>query len=90
MADDAVNPMRAADAAPRCTARSKRTGQPCRAPAVRGWRVCRMHGAGGGAPSGPRNGRFRTGLHTAEAVALRRLVAVLGREARLLCEEIEA
>ncbi len=32
--------------APRCTARSKRTGLPCRSPAVRGWRVCRMHGAG--------------------------------------------
>src|SRR5262249_47688622 len=28
--------------APRCTARSKRSGQRCRAPAVRGWRVCRM------------------------------------------------
>jgi hypothetical protein len=25
--------------------RSKRTGQPLRSPAVRGWKVCRMHGA---------------------------------------------
>jgi hypothetical protein len=25
--------------------RSKRTGQPFRSPAVRGWKVCRMHGA---------------------------------------------
>ena len=31
--------------APGCTARSKRSGQRCRAPAVKGWRVCRMHGA---------------------------------------------
>jgi FtsX-like permease family len=39
------DPMQMAHAAPRCTATSKRTGKPCRAPAVRGWHVCRMHGA---------------------------------------------
>ena len=38
--------------APRCKANSKRTGKRCRAPAVRGCRVCRMHGARGGAPTG--------------------------------------
>jgi hypothetical protein len=37
-----INPMHKAQAAPRCTARSKRTGLPCRAPAVRGCAVCRM------------------------------------------------
>ena len=39
----------------RCSARSKRTGEPCRNPAVLGWNVCRMHGARGGRParSGP-------------------------------------
>ena len=39
----------------RCSARSKRTGEPCRNPAVLGWSVCRMHGARGGRParSGP-------------------------------------
>src|SRR5271163_3645341 len=36
----------------RCHARSKRSGLPCRAPAVRGAEVCRMHGAGGGARKG--------------------------------------
>jgi hypothetical protein len=41
--------MQRAHVAPRCTAKSKRTGKPCRAPAVRGWKVCRMHGARGGA-----------------------------------------
>jgi hypothetical protein len=46
-AETAVNPLRLAQQAPRCTARSKRTGLPCRAPAVRGHCVCRMHGAGG-------------------------------------------
>ena len=29
-----VNPMHKAHGAPRCTAKSKRTGQPCRAPTV--------------------------------------------------------
>ena len=33
-----------------CTAMSKRSGQRCKNPAVRGWTVCRMHGAGGGRP----------------------------------------
>jgi hypothetical protein len=47
-----INPMQSAHDAPRCKAKSKRTGKPCRAPAVRGCRVCRMHGAGGGAPEG--------------------------------------
>src|ERR1700687_3627595 len=34
--------------AKRCRATSKRTRRPCQSPAVRGWVVCRMHGAGGG------------------------------------------
>ena len=45
-----MNSMEKAHAALRCHARSKRTGLPCKAPAVRGFRVCRMHGARGGAP----------------------------------------
>ncbi len=61
-----INPMQSAHESPRCTATSKRSGKRCRAPAVRGWSVCRMHGAGGGAPSGPGNGRYKHGLHTKE------------------------
>jgi len=38
--------------APRCTAKSKRSGERCKAPAVRGWKVCRFHGARVGAPKG--------------------------------------
>ena len=38
--------------APRCSARAKSTGQRCQCPSKRGWRVCRVHGAGGGAPRG--------------------------------------
>jgi hypothetical protein len=42
--------------APRCSATSKRTRERCKAPAVRGWTVCRFHGARGGGPTGKRNG----------------------------------
>jgi hypothetical protein len=79
-----VNPLHSVAAlqqAPRCNAHSKRTGQPCRSPAVRGWEVCRMHGARGGAPPGVRNGRFRTGQFTAEVVNAGRLVRAMARMA---------
>jgi hypothetical protein len=39
----------------------------CKAPAVRAWRVCRFHGARGGAPKGKRNGMYRHGFYTNEA-----------------------
>jgi hypothetical protein len=50
---------------------SKRRGFPCGSPAVAVWSVCRMHGAGGGAPSGKRNGNYRHGGQTKEAIDLR-------------------
>lgn len=68
--------------APRCAAHSKRTGLPCRNPAVRGWTVCRMHGARGGAKSGPLNPAYRHGGRTQDTVALRKEIAELVREAR--------
>jgi hypothetical protein len=64
-----INPMQSAHDAPRCHAHSKRTGEPCAAPAVKGWKVCRMHGAGGGAPSGKRNGNYKHGGRTKNAMA---------------------
>lgn len=70
------------DAATRCTATSKRTGLPCGAPAMRGWRVCRFHGARGGAPTGTANGAYRHGLHMDEAKAERRLLRALLRMSR--------
>jgi hypothetical protein len=60
---------------PRCSAKSKRTGEPCKAPAVTGWSVCRCHGAGGGAPKGARNGNYRHGGFTCEAIAERQDMA---------------
>jgi hypothetical protein len=71
------NPMHKAHAASRCTAKSKRTGQRCRAPAVRGWRVCRMHGARGGAPEGKRNGNYRHGARTKATLDLWRFIKSL-------------
>ena len=68
--------------APRCTATSKRTGKPCQAPAVRGWTVCRFHGARGGGPMGERNGMYRHGLYTKEAVEERRLLREFLRQSR--------
>src|SRR5262249_33142760 len=66
-----INPMQAA---PRCTAKSKRTGQRCRAPAVKGWKVCRMHGARGGAPEGAQNGNYKHGVGTREMIVLHKLI----------------
>ena len=49
----AINPMHKAHAAPRCAAKSKRSGVHCQAPAMKGKRVCRMHGGKSpGAPCG--------------------------------------
>src|SRR5215204_3805015 len=73
----------------RCKARSKRTGKPCRSPAVRGWAVCRMHGARGGAPKAEANGNYKTGEHTAEvheATGLSAPYSVGRRRSRRLSE----
>jgi hypothetical protein len=63
--------------APRCLATSKRTRERCQAPAVRGWAVCRFHGARGGAPEGKANGAYKHGFHTKEAREERRLLSDL-------------
>ena len=65
----------------RCDAKSKRSGLRCRAPAVRESSVCRMHGAGGGAPRGNRNA-LKHGDFTAETLALKRQISALARMAR--------
>ena len=72
----------------RCHAKSKRSGKPCRSPAVRGYSVCRMHGAGGGAPKGNRNA-LKHGSYTAETLALNREIQALARVARETMNAIE-
>jgi hypothetical protein len=68
--------------APRCSATSKRTHERCKAPAVRGWTVCRFHGARGGAPPGKANGAYKHGLHTKEAREDRCSLSDLLRQSR--------
>jgi hypothetical protein len=57
--------------APRCGAKTRASGS-CRQPAMRNGR-CRLHGGKSpGAPRGDRNGNFRHGLRTKDAIADRR------------------
>ncbi len=77
-----MNRVYAFQKAPRCSATSKRTGKLCQAPAVRDWTVCRFHGAGGGGPKGKRNGMFKHGLYTNEAIEERRALSALLRASR--------
>lgn len=68
----------------RCHAHARTTGKRCQGPAVRGKRVCRLHGGarGSGAPSGERNGSYRHGGWTKDAVDLRRDAAALLKDIR--------
>lgn len=75
--------------APRCTATAKATGCRCKAPAIKGWRVCRMHGARGGAPSGPRNGRWKHGQRTAQTESAFRAVRALAKLASEVALEVK-
>ena len=68
--------------APRCSAMSKRSQCRCRAPAVKGRSVCRMHGARAGAPKGKANGAWQHGRATHEALARRRELGELIREVK--------
>lgn len=70
----------------RCSARSKRTGLPCKNPAVKEWRVCRMHGARGGAPPGRAHPNFRHGLSTKQAILDRRHDAELVAECKAMLD----
>jgi hypothetical protein len=55
--------------APRCGALT-RAGAACQRPAIRGRKRCRLHGGlSPGAPRGTKNGNFRSGNWTADAIA---------------------
>lgn len=82
------NPTERLRAAKRCHAARKRDLEPCNAPAVRGWNVCRVHGAGGGAPRGERQGNYRHGQRTIEAKTERRLFRDELRQLRMLAREL--
>lgn len=58
--------------APRCGAKT-RAGIPCQRPAMRGRTRCRLHGGmSPGAPRGSKNGNYRDGSWTLEALEERR------------------
>ena len=73
------NPMHRAHAAPKCTATSKRTGGSCKAPAVKGWTVCRMHGARGGHTSGRSHPAWKHGMRAQEWIEMRNAINELVR-----------
>jgi hypothetical protein len=47
---------------------------------VRGYRVCRMHGARGGAPEGKRNGNYRHGYRTRKTIETKMLIAAIRKK----------
>lgn len=89
MAKGDDTPLHAANRAPRCTARSKRTGERCKAPAVNGWAVCRMHGAGGGHKAGQHHPTWKHGMRSREWIETRKYINDLTREAREIERMIE-
>jgi glucans biosynthesis protein len=75
-------------ASPRCGAQT-RTGEACRAPALRGKVRCRMHGGawGSGAPDGNSNA-LKHGFFTGEAREERRFVRTVLAEAEVLLGQL--
>ena len=67
----------------RCHATAKTTGKRCNSPAVTGWNVCRMHGAGGGAPTGPANGAWKHGGRSNAVIEMRRMTVAIARLAKV-------
>ena len=65
--------------APRCGART-RGGTPCQRPALRGRKRCRLHGGlSPGAPRGEKNGNYKSGDWTLDAIEERKWLRSLVR-----------
>jgi hypothetical protein len=80
--DNPMSNIQKAHASPRCTAQSKRTGARCKGPAVRGWTVCRFHGARSGHPPGKDHPSYRHGMRSGEWVEIRKAINELVRIGR--------
>ena len=74
----------------RCGAKT-RSGKPCRSPAVKDKKRCRMHGGaeGSGAPKGNQNA-LKLGHYTKRAIEERRELRRLIREANKFLEEFKS
>ena len=71
--------MKSGGQARRCGART-RGGTPCQRPALRGRKRCRLHGGlSPGAPRGEKNGNYKTGEWTLEAIEERKWLRSLVR-----------
>ena len=69
---------------PRCGART-RSGSPCRSPALRNKRRCRLHGGWSpGAPRGERHPNFKTGRYTREAREISKYFTELAKSGEVL------
>ena len=68
---------------PRCQAQSKRTKQQCRSPAIRGKRVCKVHG---GRSTGPRTQQGRNLCGAAKTVHGRETRAIRAKRQQTLAE----
>lgn len=82
--DNLMDPTKRLNGAPRCTATAKSTGKRCRAPAVQGWSVCRMHGARGGHAAGPSHPSWKNGERSRETEEMRKTINELIRADRAL------
>ena len=68
---------------PRCQAKSKRTKQQCRSPAIRGKRVCRIHG---GKSTGPKTEQGRNLCGAAKTLHGRETRAIRAKRQQALAE----
>ncbi|MGA8165593.1 MAG: HGGxSTG domain-containing protein [Waddliaceae bacterium] len=68
----------------RCRAKSKRSGNQCKNYAIKGWGVCRMHGAGGGPKTAKglkvcKKASLKHGFYTQESVEEIRFMRALAK-----------
>jgi len=68
---------------PRCQAKSKRTKQQCRSPAIRGKLVCKVHG---GRSTGPKSQQGRNLCRAAKTVHGRETRAIRAKRQKALAE----
>ena len=68
---------------PRCQAKSKRTKQQCRSPAIRGKRVCRIHG---GKSTGPKTQQGRNLCGAARTIHGRETRGIRAKRQQALAE----